>query len=57
MNDYTIKLKKDKQLFFKLIYSLKPIELEILKIYIKINLINNFIQLFQFFTRIFILFD
>lgn len=32
---YVIKLKKDKQLFYRLIYSLKLIELKKLKIYIK----------------------
>lgn len=57
INDYFIKLKKDKQLFFRPIYSLKPVELKILKIYIKINLVNNFIQLFKFFSRVFIFFN
>lgn len=42
-NNYAIKLKKSKQLFYSLIYSLKPIELKILKIYIKISLANNLI--------------
>ena len=41
--DYAIELKKDKQLFFKLIYSLKLVKLKILKTYIKTNLANNFI--------------
>ena len=41
--DYTIKLKKSKQLSFGLIYNLKSIELEIFKTYIKINLVNSFI--------------
>ena len=43
MNNYTIKLKKDKQLHFDLIYSLELIKLNILKIYIKISLTNSFI--------------
>ena len=43
INDYTIKLKKSKQLFFSSIYSLKLVELETLKTYIKINLANSFI--------------
>ena len=32
INDYAIKLKKGKQLLFRLIYSLEPVELETLKI-------------------------
>lgn len=43
INNHTIELKKDKQLFFKFIYSLKLVQLEILKTYIKTNLINGFI--------------
>ena len=43
INDYIIKLKKIKQLLFSLIYSLKPTDLKMLNIYIKINLANNFI--------------
>ena len=35
---YTINLKEDKQLLYMLIYSFILIKLEILKIYIKINL-------------------
>ena len=42
INNYTIKLKKDQQLFYGLIYSLVQIELEILKAYIKLNLGNEF---------------
>ena len=44
INKYIIKLEEDKQLLFGLIYSLRPIELEILKTYIKTNLANGFIQ-------------
>lgn len=43
INIYTIKLKLNNQLSYRLIYSLEPIKLEIIKIYIKINLVNNFI--------------
>ena len=43
MLDHAIKLKEDKQIAFKLIYNLRPGELKILKIYIKINLANGFI--------------
>ena len=57
INDHTIKLEKNKQLFFKPIYSLEPVKLEILKIYIKINIIKKFIQLSKFFANISILFD
>ena len=44
MNEYTIKLKESKQPLFKPIYSLGPVELETLKIYIEINLANGFIR-------------
>ena len=57
MNNYIIKLKKDKQPLFRLIYSLKLIKLKTLKTYIKINLVNNFIQFFKSFSRVFILFN
>ena len=43
INDHTIKLKRDKQPFFGSIYSLRPVELEILNTYIKTSLANNFI--------------
>lgn len=43
INDHTIKLEKDEWLSFELIYSLGPIELEILNIYIKTILANEFI--------------
>lgn len=57
INDYTIKLKKDKQLFFVPIYSLKLIKLEIFKTYIKINLANSFIWPFKLLAFVSILFD
>ena len=43
INKHAIKLKKCKQLLFDSIYSLGLVKLEILKIYIKINLGNGFI--------------
>ena len=43
INKNIIKLEESKQLLFRLIYSLKLIELEILKTYIKTNLANCFI--------------
>ena len=43
LNQYTIKLEKSQQLPYKLIYSLNLVELEMLKIYIKINFANSFI--------------
>ena len=46
LNQYAIKLQKDQKLPYRLIYSLSLVEFDILKIYIKINLINRFIQLF-----------
>ena len=44
INEHAIKLKKGKQPLFGLIYSLGPVELEILKTYIKTNLANGFIR-------------
>ena len=44
INEYAIKLEEDKQPSFGLIYSLRPVELETLKIYIKTNLANGFIR-------------
>ena len=57
INEYTIKLEEDKQLFFRLIYSLGLIKLETLKTYIKTKLVNSFIQLFKSPVRTPILFD
>lgn len=45
INDNLINLKPDKQSLYSLIYSLKIIELKILKTYIKNNLANSFISL------------
>ena len=47
INEYVIKLKKGKQSLFGSIYSLRLIELETLKTYIKTNLANGFIQPFK----------
>ena len=44
INEHAIKLKRGKQPLFGLIYSLKLVELETLKTYIKINLANGFIR-------------
>ena len=43
INKHAIKYVNAKQLLYKPIYSLRPLEHEILKIYIKINLANSFI--------------
>ena len=43
INDHAINSEKAKLLFFKPIYSIIPVELETLKIYIKINFTNGFI--------------
>lgn len=43
INKYIINLELGKYLFYELIYSLKLVKSNIFKIYININLINNFI--------------
>ena len=57
MNEYAFELEKSKQPLFKPIYSLELVELKTLKIYIKINLANGFIQSFMSLARVFTLFD
>ena len=57
MNDHTIKLEKDKQLFFEPIYSLRLVEFETLKTYIKTNLTNSLICLSKSTAGTFIFFD
>ena len=47
INKHVIKLEEGKQPFFRPIYSLGPVELEILKTYIKTNLANGFIRPFK----------
>ena len=44
MNKHAIELEEGKQPLFGPIYSLGPVELEILKTYIKTNLANGFIR-------------
>ena len=43
INIHVINLEEGKQLLYRPIYSLRPVELETLKIYIETNLANNFI--------------
>lgn len=57
MNEYAIKLMDGKQPFYGSIYALSPMELKILKIYIKTSLKTGFIQLFKSPTSASILFD
>ena len=57
INEYAIKLEDGKQPPFGLIYNLRPVELETLKIYIKTNLANSFIRPFKSFIRVSILFN
>lgn len=57
INNYTIKLEKNKQLFFRPIYSLKLVKLETLKTYIKTKFANYFIWPFKFFIKVSILFN
>ena len=56
INNYSINLQNNKKLSYSLIYSLKLINLKILKIYIKINLASGFIKSFKFFSSTLILF-
>ncbi len=57
INDCTIELMGDWQLAYGFIYSLRPVELEILKAYIENNLANGFIRSSKFLSGIPILFD
>ena len=56
LNQYAIKLQEGQQLSYELIYSLGPIKLEILKIYLKTNLANSFILPLKLPTSTLILF-
>lgn len=47
MNDVDVNFIDGKQLFYGLLYSLKPIKLETLMMYIKTNLANGFIKTCQ----------
>ena len=53
INEYTIKLEKNKQSLCGLIDSLRLIELKTLKTYIKTNLANGFIQLSKSFAIVY----
>lgn len=57
INEYIIELLEDKQLPYEPIYSLKPVELEILKIYIETHLKTGLIWLSKSPAGVFILFD
>ncbi len=57
INDHTIELVNDWQTLYDPIYSLEPVELETLKVYIKNNLANSFIKLSKFPIGAPILFD
>lgn len=56
IKNYFIKLIINQQSSYRPIYSLEPVELKILKTYIKTNLANSFIYSFKFLARTFILF-
>ena len=56
INDYSINLVDDKQSLYNPIYSLEPVEFEMLKTYIKTNLANGFIRPSQLLARASILF-
>ena len=54
---HAIKLQDDNQLLYGLIYSLRPLKLEILKTYIETHLKTGFIRPFKSHAGAFILFD
>lgn len=55
--NHVIKPKDSQQLFYEPIYTLGLIELEILKVYIKINLVKGFIRPSKSSTNAFIIFN
>ena len=57
INDYVIELIDNQQFLYGLIYSLRLVELEILKTYIENNLANSFIRLSKSFAGAYIFFD
>ncbi len=57
INEYAIKLINRKQLLYRLIYTLNPVELKILKAYIKTHLKTGIIKLFKSPTVTLILFN
>lgn len=48
--------KKDKQLYYKSIYSFEPMELKMIMTYIEIHFSNEFVRCSKSFTEVFILF-
>lgn len=56
LNQHAIKLRDNKKLLYRTIYSLRPIKFKILKIYIKTNLVNSFIQTSKSLANAFIFF-
>ena len=57
MNNHAIELEKNKHQFFRPIYNLKLVELEILKMYIQTSLATDFIQSFKSLAKELIFFD
>ena len=57
INNHAIKLVDSQQSPYGAIYSLKPVELELMKAYIETNLANEFIRLFKSLASAPILFD
>lgn len=56
INNHVINLVNNKQQSYRLIYSLKSMQLETLKVYIETKLVNNFIRPFKSFANTPILF-
>lgn len=57
LNQHAIELKNGKRLFYKLIYSLDPVKLETLNIYIETQLKTGFIRSSKSFSGTPIFFD
>ena len=57
INNYAIKLIKDCQSLYYSIYNLSSVKLEILKTYIKYNLVDNFIKPIKSLIKVSIFFD
>ena len=57
INNHAIKLVEEIQLPFESMYSIRRVDLDTLKMYIKINLANKFIWPFKSLTDASILFD
>ena len=51
INKYTINIKIDKQLSYKVIYTIELIRIETLKTYIKTNLANNLSEFSNFLLK------